>query len=313
MKTVIRLLFLVFACSATVGSGLCQTPLGNSRAVVLDMKLVQDKDLLIATLGETIEVWNYKSRTLVKRWNAPKIVAIDYRAGKLAGASATGKVFVWDVESATATMEKAVANAPLIAIAWLNDEYFAVSGENNAVLKIQAGNGEVVSNAPHRTTTTALTCMNDETLIAGDHRGVITIYDAKTLTEKTSVKGHKQLVRKIDVSDSLQVFYTASDDGNLLKWSSKTFQVMSTEKMGSWLLAADVIDYSRETKPAIAAVGKRSGELVIDIGSGVYTAHLDAMINAVQLMKNSTTHIVVAVATHGNGIQFWEAKEMKFR
>jgi WD40 repeat protein len=313
MRSVIQLPLIVIVWCASVSVGVCQYPLGNSDAIVLDMKLAQGKQLLIANLGESIEVWNYQSKTFVRRWKAPKIVAMDYRNGKVVGASVTGSVAVWDLETGAVVLEKNVAGAPLIAVAWLDDGYFAVSGENKSILKIDAVTGEVVSKAAHTSFVTALALGSGNMLIAGDDRGTIMVYDAGSMTMKNSVKGHSRFVRQIVASDSTQIFFTAADDGKFRRWDAKLVKTTFTKYYGNWLLAADFADYTSQSQSTMTAIGKRNGELAVYVALGTYRADLKVMINDVEIIRGTLPDIIVAVATHGNGIQLWEAKEMKMK
>lgn len=288
----------------------CQYPLGNPKAIVLDIKLDQDRNLVIANLGGSIEVWNYETKEFVKRWQVSGIVAIDYKDGRLAGVSASGSVVVWDIERAAAIVEQPLVNAPLIAVAWLGENHVVVAGEAGAVLKVDATSGEVVSKAIHKTHTTALAVVNDQ-LMTGDEKGIISFYDGDSMNLLASVRSHRKMIRKIVPLDSAQSFYTASDDGIVRKWDVTDRKVVWSRRIGGWLTAADVVDFRRSPNQGLIVVGRKSGELRVMSGVTSYTRNVNAMVNAVEFIRAPLPNLVVAVGTHGAGIQLWQAIEMK--
>src|SRR5271154_3119602 len=71
--------------------------LGDKNAVVYDMTMISQTGTLAASMGNRIEVWDYRSMTLLNTWPVNKVAAIDYQYEMLAGGSELGTLLLWNI------------------------------------------------------------------------------------------------------------------------------------------------------------------------------------------------------------------------
>ena len=302
------LLFGISCCGRSIVYAQSNTAiLGNPGAVVLDLKVNEARQWLVANLGHEIQVWNYESKSLLKSWSVPKIIAIDVVQDKVAGVSKSGDVVTWDIPTGNKLLEQNVSSSPLISVTWIDDTYLVAGSEDGTLVKMNGSTGEVVSKITHGSAVTAIACTENKMLITGDEQGMLTMYDVNALALKNSVKGHKSWIRSIKLSKNND-FITTSDDGYYAEWTQQLIRV-DKNKLHHWVLCSD---YSRYENHPMVVVGKSNGEIEVILLFGRYSINLDAMVNSVSIIESKQPHILVAVATYGKGIQVLDGKDMKF-
>lgn len=287
--------------------------LGSPDAFIYDMKLIEEKQFLIANLGNTIQLWNYQTKSLVHSWRSSQILAIDYINNKLAGVSKSGDIVIWSIPDGKEGLQKNISDGPLTCVAWIDSVFLAVGSENGDVMKVNSITGDIVSRMSNRGAITALTKGQDNNLVTGNAIGVISVYDARDMRLHYTTKGHKTWIRGIKFSDNGQYFLTVSDDGHYRKWKSGT-EIVSIENrsLGDWILCGDFTN-SPGQKFDIKAFGKRNGRVIINAGFGDYTLVLNSLINCIGIIRSELPSLVLALGTHGEGIQLLNAKAMKLK
>lgn len=287
--------------------------LGSPDAFVVDMKLVPEKQLLIANLADNIQLWNYDTKTLINSWSTSQVIAIDYAYDKLVGVTKSGSIIVWSIPDGKETMQLLVSDSPLTCVSWIDAEYFVTGSDSGEILKISSESGKIASKVTTSEAITALAYGEENLLFAGDEKGFIKAYDAKEMRLENTIKAHKSWIRQIKVSDSGKSFVTVSDDGRFRTWKTgKDFRSIRNESLGNWILCTDYFDLP-ESSVEIKAFGKRNGNIVVTTKFGNYTADLHSLINSIGIIRSEQPTILLALGTYGEGIQLLNAKTMKIK
>ena len=296
------------ALNAQVASG----PLGSPVAIVYDIKLIRDTDNLVASLGDNVQVWNYKTRALVTSWSASQIISISCLDNKVAGVSKSGYLFVWNASDGKELLHTRMSDSPLLRLVWLDNDHIVVGAENGELIKINVTTGQPVGRVTNAAAVTAL-AGNDDILISGDENGNISVYSTEDLKHVGSMSGHKTWIRDIALSTNSEGFVTTSDDGAYKTWKiGSTISNSNKHLLGNWVLCTDVAP-SPNGDFDFFAFGKSNGDVIVDVKVATYTTKLDAMINSIAIIESELPQIAVALATHGQGIQLLNAKSMKLR
>jgi len=310
MKMFLVLLCIQLACIETAYSQ--SEILGSPNAIVYGIKIIPEKKLIVANLGDSIQLWNYKTKSLINSWAASKIVAIDYNKNELVGVSKSGDVILWDISTGKKIFQQAVAASPIICVAWIDSVSIAVGTDNGELLKVNRLSGEVTARIKNSTAITAIVLGHDRnTLITGDAKGMLSIYNVKDLQLQVSTKAHKGWIREIVTSDYNESFITSSDDGYYKKWKAgeQINLELKHHSMG-WILCSDFFD-DRDGRSDLIAFGKMNGKLIVRMDVGFYSMHMNSIINSVCLIQETLPSITLAVGTHGSGLQLVSGKGMK--
>lgn len=306
------LVFALFAKSLAVHGQDDFFVLGQSDAIVYDVELVPEKKYLIASIGDIVQVWNHESRELINTWNSSKIIALNVKGLMVAGVSKSGELSIWDLDAGSLTQHLKVCDAPLVSVVWIDSVFVVVGSDSGDLVKINTITKEIVSHIK-QDAITALASQGD-VLIVGDATGSLKVYDVEQMRLLSSAIAHGSWIREIKFSEIGANFVTVSDDGYYKIWEFKHQGVsLSSElKLGNWILCTDFIR-SEETQYNVIVTGKRSGEIKLSTRFGTYTKRTNSIVNSVNIIRNELPLLVLAVATHGNGIQVISAKSMRIR
>ncbi len=283
--------------------------LGSPDVIVYDVMLVHGTNNLVANLGDNIQVWDYKTGVMLTSWTSLQTAAISCFDNKVAGVTKSGNVIVWDLSDGKELLVNKIAESPLICVAWIDGQHLVVGAENGDLVKINIDTRQQVLGANNLVAITALSS-RDNVLLSGDAKGNINIYDAKDLKLKTTIAAHKSWIRDIKLSAARQEFVTTSDDGSYKVWRIGHEENIAKHSLGGWVLCTDGISSPTENVDFFA-FGTSKGGVIVDVKVARYSAKLNSMINSVAIIESQLPQIVVALGTHGQGIQLLNAKDMK--
>ena len=284
--------------------------LGSPDVIVYDVKLVPGSNNLVANLGDNIQVWDYKTGVMITSWSSLQTGAISCFNNKVAGVTKSGNVIVWDLSDGKELLVSKIAESPLLCVAWLDGQHVVVGADNGDLVKINIDTRQQELRANNSAAITALSG-RDNVLLSGDAKGNVSIYDAKDLKLKTTLAAHKSWIRDMTLSTTRQDFVTTSDDGTYKIWRiGHGDENMGKHSLGGWVLCTDGISSLTENVNFFA-FGTSKGRVVVDVKVARYSAKLNSMINSVAIIESQLPQIVVALGTHGQGIQLLNAKDMK--
>ena len=299
---------LVFP-ECTLGQAKTET-LGSPDAIIYDMKLIQEKNQVIANLGDKIEVWDYQSKKLINSWRTSRIISIDYFGDWLAGASKTGNIVIWNLQTGAEVLTRNISASPLISIVWIDSDFIVVGGENGDIMKVNRISGEIDTTVKTSSAVTTMSREGDDSLITGNEKGVLSIYRSKDLKLQGAEQAHKSWIRDIKFSDSSQYFITTSDDGYYGTWKTgKELGKVDKNFKGNWITCADFINRPG-SKSNMITLGKSNGEILVLTRLGNYHSKMGSPINCIAILRSKLPSFVFLVGTHGTGMQLLRAKEM---
>ncbi len=283
--------------------------IGSPDVIVLDLEIDEDKNYLVASTRSEIQLWNYKSKTLIRSWASPLIHSIALYNGSLAGISKRGELFVWDIESGR-ELKYIISSSPLLSLAWIDSTRIVIGDEDGMLYKVNSMTGEIENKAKLTAPVTALSRYTNNSLLVGKGKRGIEVYDASALKPVKSIGSGKGSISIIQVGDSAQYFMTVSDENKVTKWRVSNLFESVDKHSGTWITSLDFID---SRKYSIITLGKLNGEIIINIGVSNYSANANGIVNKVILFRKELPSLKVVVATHGAGIQMWDADLMKFK
>ncbi len=288
--------------------------LGPPDAIVYDVELIPEKNYLIATHGTLIQIWNHESKELVDSWATDGIIALDFNGHQLAGVSKSGTLVIWDVNNGTQLHQLKICDAPLVCVLWIDSVFVVVGSDSGLVVKINSVTGEAVSNTVHPEAVTALASQGSDILIVGDAKGVMAIYEPKQMKLLNTIEAHTSWIREIKFAENDSVFITVSDDGYYKTWKSggENITLKNKSKLGNWILCTDFLR-SEDAQYDLIAAGKRNGEITVLTRFASYRWQTDTIVNSIDIIRTGLPTIVVAIATHGKGLQLISAKSMQIR
>jgi WD40 repeat protein len=292
------------------------TILGDKHGVVYDLTTAVDRGLLAASLGNRIEVWDYKNEKLLKSWEVVKISAIDLRGESLAGVSTDGNVSVWNIASGNVITGLKISNSPLTCIHWVDSASVVAGNDAGEIIKfnIRSNAIEFKVNTDKPVTAIAIQPIT-KIIITGDNAGMISLWNSGSGALIAHDQTHKDWVRSIKPVPNTQNIVSAADDGYAFVWridkGTKITFVSKTE-VGSWALSVDV-SQDPESDRLILATGLQNGKLKINFKRGTYVYKARVMINSIAIIQDELPKIRVIAGTHGKGIQVISASLMKLK
>ena len=304
--------FFVLFFLSTLIDGVGQSPfqlMGQSDAVVLDMRIDKKEKYLVALTDKDIQLWDLSTNMLEHSWPAESVHSIDLHDELLAGVSTGGQLIVWDIENGD-KKTYAVATSPLTCVQWVDSLSVVVGSEDGTIYKVISTSGEIVARAHTLGYVTALSGGVSHTVLAGSDKGELEFFDASTLRRTNSIKAHKTWIREIQAVDSNRYFISISDDNKMKRWRPEGAAVIESTFPGSWSISAD---HFSDTQNPLTAVGKLNGNIIVRTAFGTYSSKAQAIINKIFLIRRELPLIRVIVATHGAGLQIWDGNDMKLR
>jgi WD40 repeat protein len=305
----IRVSFIFLFCLTKVYAQQKSESIGSPDVIVLDLEIDEAKDYLAASTITEVQLWNYKSKTLVRTWAAKSIHAIELNQNFLAGISKSGELFIWDIESGKERTH-VIGSSPLLSLAWIDSIHVAIGDAEGVLYKINSVTGEIDNRAKLNASITALSRCSNNTLLIGKQKHGLEIYDALALKPMKSVEWNKGSISIIHFTDSAKYFVTVSDEKKLTKWRVSDLWESIDKYLGTWITS---VDYNNSKMNSIVATGKLNGDIIVKMGFGKYTAKTNAIVNKIVILENELPSIKLVVATHGGGIQMWDAKKMKLK
>lgn len=285
--------------------------LGNSDAIVLDMRIDESKKYLIALTDSDIQQWDFVSNTLLRSWPAESIRSIDLNNHFLAGISKTGQLFIWDTERQT-EMRYTVAATSLSCLAWIDSEWILIGSDDGNIYKVSSKTGEIRARASLGEPVTAVSKGFGNSALVGSAKGELGIYDVTDLGRKYWIKAHKTWIREIHLVDSTDFFVTISDDNYLKRWRSSDLSNTELRFPGSWSITSDYF-LGKQKSNSVTVVGKLNGKIIVNTGFASYSSKANAIVNKISIVRSELPNIKIIVATHGGGIQIWSGNKMKFK
>ncbi len=304
-------LLLLFAQSSLFGQpGIVS--LGDKNAIVYDLTLDSVRGILAASLGDRIEVWDYRNEVLLKSWKAPRVLAIDFRGERLAGASMEGNIVVWNSLSGNEIAKAKVSDSPLTCIHWI-DSTFAVAGSDSGeIIKFNTKIGKTESVTKTGRTVTALAVTGGgKVLFSANSKGQIYSWNDRS-DQFIFVGNDHGWVRDIRISQDDKTLVSANDNGSIKRWriiDDNRLEMIDKKRTDSWVLC---LDYQAKGKKNNTAIGLRNGRIIIVTGFGDYHYKVNSMINRIAIIKELSPIIKVVIGTHGEGIKIISGNAMSF-
>lgn len=309
MLVIKRIALILFACWITQSHSQSNAEvIGNPTAVVLDLRVDEDRGFIIAATREELQVWNYESKTLLKSWPASGILAIDVKNSTIAGVSKTGKLYIWDVETGREMHQQQVSPSALLCVTWIDSARVAIGGDDGSIYKANVLTGQLTNHVKTDASITAI-ASGVGNVIIGNSKGELEIYHTFDFVQTRSLRAHKSWIRDVQVIDSTGSFVTVADDGRYKRWSPSMVNV-SQARFNDWLTC---VDFAGPRSSSVMAIGEVNGSVVVQTKFGEYRAKTNATVNQIVLLKKPLPKIKIIVATHGRGIQVWDGTKMKFK
>jgi WD40 repeat protein len=169
-------------------------------------------------VGSRIQPGEFAGPNVDLVYSAP-FFALTPDGGSIVTASADGELAWWDLESREKTRALDIAEG-YHALALSPDGLTAAVGIDGGMQRVDVRSGEVRTNsdvlagAPQA----LLFSPDGKTIVSTGLDGVVTLWEAKTVAPRGTLRGHSASVRQLVFSPEGATLYTASDDGTVIAW-----------------------------------------------------------------------------------------------
>ena len=284
--------------------------LGANDRIVYDQVVDEEREQVVVSLGNSIEVWQYTNAVLLKSWSGQKVISLAMNEEKIAGGTKDGHVLIWQRDGTLIT-EINLSGSPVTQLKFaINGDVLAAT-DAGELLKLSVDAEKAMASLKIGVAITAIAISHDnKSILIGDAKGVIRTIDLEQMREIASHKVHKSWVRDISVDDDYLT--SVGDDGKLTESSESLATVSKRGHSFAWLLCVDSYKTTRNAQ-RVVATGASDGECVISFPGGAYHSALDVMINRIHLLEKRSPRMWFIAATHGRGIMIIPASTMKLR
>jgi WD40 repeat protein len=291
---------------------------GTNKSFVSDLSFSKGGTLLAAAEDQSICIYNYNSKALVKKLSGAHTgnvlaVAFSPDSSILVSGGQDGKVILWSVVQGNYIQDLYQHTRVVTSVAFSPDgKSVASGGADNTVsiynLEQSTKTGELTF---HKDDVTDLAFLNDKILISAGADGKVAFWDINSNTLVASFKDRRRWIRSIAVEDQGRYLYTAGDNGRVNEWTitdlSAIYKSESIGHRSSWTMGVD------HSSNSYANVFSTMGGLIC-IKSDLnfqYVQKISSPATKVLFQPNQGGSMRLAVATYGKGVAFIDAKDMQ--